>query len=298
MFFGLYLEDFMNRSVVYVFWGRPFPNLSSPILSIATLRFFDPNVPISVIDFTGGDWGRFPERLSFNVIKSAPKILESIDLHDTQDQYGHYRVNNLSRPFDILSFADSAQKTLVVYSDSDIFYLQNPFPLYMEDDGDFFCCKDNSGLFYFRGDNPNARRFMETWKRETIRAALDNEYRRELLFRAKRLGKNELFHDEIVCCSLDYKAYDGDMYNVRISKKNTPLPALPKCIHAMFVHWGRKKGILPLVLSETREAIMGSLGLDEIRLVTGGFVPSVVFDLKSVEKHTISDIKKAINCLL
>lgn len=288
----------MKKVLVYIFWGNPLFNASSPILSIASFRCFNKETPVFVIDYSNGNWRDFPSKLKFRVISLGCQLKKIINIKDPIIDFGYFRLNNLSRPFDIDYLADYFDDCILVYADTDIFFLKNPFPLENEESDDFHCCKDNSGFFYFKNKSLIARDFLNQWKEKTIFSIYNKNYREELLRKSGRNGKNELFHDEIICCSLNYDYYNEIIYNVRISKNKVPFVLMPESIHLMHVHWGKNKGVVSLIISETRKAILNCLSVEDVKIATNGIFPRINFNIMDIKKENIRDIKKLVNNLI
>jgi len=117
--------------------SAPYSNLRVPIIvSIATLRAVNPDIPILVLAQEDRDWGDFPEKLQFEV-KRIPFHLNE-----------NHRIKgwrHLSRIFDIQKFSRLKN---VMYVDSDVFWFRDPLPLHH--DFSKFCFDGwNTGFFYY-----------------------------------------------------------------------------------------------------------------------------------------------------
>jgi hypothetical protein len=164
----------MNEAVVYHWWGYPsdappIANLRSPIMaSIATLRGVNKSIPIYVIDVSDNeqDWMNYPDILDFKIIRQQGFL--------TND-YSHCQgYKNLSRLFDIVRM-DIPEET-ILYVDSDVFFIQNPFPL--ENNGNKFCFnKYNSGYYYFNKNAPDFIKFKNIFEAYVITALNDENFR-------------------------------------------------------------------------------------------------------------------------
>jgi len=118
------------------------------IVSIATLRGVNPNVPITVLDKseTPQDWGEFPEKLNFDVA------------HDPTFSCERYKnvvagYKHLSRFPDLVSYTKDKDER-VVYVDADVFWFRDPFPLAVTSSK---LCIDgwNTGFFYYEARYAN-----------------------------------------------------------------------------------------------------------------------------------------------
>lgn len=166
----------MKPAVVYHWWHDPikdihvYNNLRVPlIISIATLRGSDPNIPIYVLN--GSDvnvsWLDFPEKLNFKVVPY------SFCLGDYRDRPGW---NLLSRLNDVADFSKQIEEDLIIYSDCDVFWLNSPFPV--EQNPDKFCFdRYNSGFFYFDKRSANTQKFFELFKAYVLTALNDENFR-------------------------------------------------------------------------------------------------------------------------
>lgn len=164
-------------AIVYHWWGYPgdappISNLRSPILaSIGTLRGVNSTVPVYVIDVSGKgeweqDWEDFPEKLDFNVIQHPPY------LEGGYKQREGYR--NLSRLFDIARM--SVTEEILIYVDSDVFFLKNPLPL-QQSPSKFCFNSNNSGFYYFDKTEDDFKAFLSMFEAYVITALNDESFR-------------------------------------------------------------------------------------------------------------------------
>lgn len=116
----------------------PYANLRVPIIvSIATLRSVNPDIPILVLVQDKRDWGHFPDKLNFQVKRIQ------FNLERLKDRVPGWR--HLSRFLDVQHEAESDD---VMYVDSDVFWFRNPLPLYCNTDK--FCFdRWNTGFYYY-----------------------------------------------------------------------------------------------------------------------------------------------------
>lgn len=168
----------MNPTVYYHYWARNespmYNNLRIPVLlSIATLRAVNPNLPIIVLEDDTDktqptDWLHFPEKLGFTV-KPISFFLNK--------RYSHVKgYRYLSRLFDLRRHAESQD---VLYCDLDVFWFLDPLPLACNG-SDRFCFDGyNSGFFYYR-PSETIEEFFDLFEAYTV-GALNNGYIRELM---------------------------------------------------------------------------------------------------------------------
>ncbi len=171
----------MNCMVVYHWWAEPddppvWANHRSPIiLSIATLRACNPDIPIVVLDASASgktphnysDWGDWRQKLNFKVCRIQPSMMWAAE-----------RINgwkHLSRIDDVFQFADHYESdNTIIYCDSDVFWLKNPLPL--NHDSANFCFDGwNTGFFYF--NRHHATSFRHIFSAYTTAAIYSEELR-------------------------------------------------------------------------------------------------------------------------
>lgn len=151
-------------TAVYHWWGfkeepPPYANLRTPILiSIATLRSAS-QIPIIVIDISEqeNDWGDFPTRLNFTVVKQ-PGVLRPYE--NLVKGWRH-----LSRLFDLNDlFRRVPVHGELLYVDSDVFFFRDPLPL--GGDKEKFCFDGwNTGYFYYHPEK--TKRFFDIFEAYT-----------------------------------------------------------------------------------------------------------------------------------
>lgn len=172
-------------TVVYHWWSHPdepppYQNLRTPVvLSIATLRATCPDIPIVVFDVSADhqDWGYFPEKLNFHVVRARCK-LEKVSHLVEGWQY-------LSRLIDInyytrkCNYWNRLTFDKVLYLDSDVFLLKNPLPL--AQDTDKFCWDGwNSGIFYYDFGQAAFMDFYDIFKHYAYAAIYSKDIREVL----------------------------------------------------------------------------------------------------------------------
>lgn len=165
-----------NTIAVYHWWdhpddAKPYCNLRSPIIpAIATLRGVS-DVQICVLDLSGKSkeyWGGFPEKLNFSVIPYKGSM------EKYRDKVAGWL--HLSRFFDVFKYAaDCAKDKNIMYVDSDVFWLKNPFPFEI-DQQKMNINKWNTGFFYFNPKNIN-KQFFEIFQNYTISAIHSHDIR-------------------------------------------------------------------------------------------------------------------------
>lgn len=162
------------KKVAYHCWSlkgepEPFANLRTPVVaSISTLRGVS-DVPIVVLDASDHEvnWGHFPEKLNFEVVKIKLKLQKYKSL------INGYR--HLSRIFDLNNLFKKENKD-IIYVDSDVFFFQNPFPLNCKTEK--FCWNFwNTGFFYFNTQSVFYEEFFDIFESYTKSAILSEDFR-------------------------------------------------------------------------------------------------------------------------
>jgi hypothetical protein len=106
------------------------------------------------------DWRDYPTKLNFQVIPTVPRLIN----HQHRPGW-----KNLSRLFDL-----PVDDNVIVYCDSDVFWLQNPFPL-LGDLSKFNFNQMNSGFFYYQPSQTAT--FLEIFKSFALTAMYDDNFR-------------------------------------------------------------------------------------------------------------------------
>lgn len=133
----------------YHWWSYPgeppvCANLRTPlILSIATLRAVS-DMPVVVFDMSErvNDWGDFPDKLNFRVIRAEPRLTKYQDLVEGWKY--------LSRIYDLAFYVGKSDLPCdtIMYVDSDVFWLRDPQPFDRNPDR-FVFDGYNTGFFYY-----------------------------------------------------------------------------------------------------------------------------------------------------
>lgn len=164
------------KAVFYHWWGYssdadPLKNLREPIiLSIATLRYHNPSIPIYVLDLSDSptDWNGLDKLLNFRVEPISPHLREHYS-----DKVGW---RNLSRMFDLHRLQNKVPENEIIYIDCDIFFLKDILPL--DCSLDRFCFnRFNSGFFYYDKNSAAYRRFIELFEAYATTALNDENFR-------------------------------------------------------------------------------------------------------------------------
>lgn len=189
----------MDNVVLYHWWGqggKVAHNMTFPvILSIATLRAHNPDVPIVVMDLSQGlqDWEEYQLKLNFKVERISPFLPLDLDRYGFRPTFWHavgetntkpIDLHMMSRPFDYWKCGQRQTQNKVLGCDSDIFWLRDPFPLVYEDEmGKIpqFVVDGNLGLFYYDKRSKEANKTGNIWMAFCLQAIYDPEFRREII---------------------------------------------------------------------------------------------------------------------
>lgn len=179
---------------VYHWWDEggdspAYANLRAPILiSIATLRAVNPDIPIVVLDIEDKEreWAHFPEKLNFTIKKIKPNLADCSHLIRGWKY--------LSRIYDVHL---NVPAEYIMYVDADCFFLQDPLPLHTAPDK--FCFDGwNTGFYHYNRHSENNHEFLRHFIAYT-RAAIYSEDIRSLI---REFAGYHSWHgvwDEMIC---------------------------------------------------------------------------------------------------
>lgn len=219
----------MSEIAVYHWWDEPgdsppYANLRIPtIISIATLRAANPNIPILVLDLNEREthWGGFTDKLWFSVRKIQPCLKKH------KDRIRGWK--HLSRFSDV--HREIRQGT-ILYVDSDVFWLQDPLPL--EKSPDKFCFDGwNTGFYYYDRTAPFTEDFFEIFEAYTRGAIYSDDVRKVM----KKYVGYDSWHgvwDEMMS---SYMAHQHpELFNIipvneHTAARNLHLASNPKMFH-------------------------------------------------------------------
>jgi len=246
-----------NFAFVYHYWNNKINNLEYPIIpSITTLRYHNKNSPIYVLDYNGLNWENYDKKLNFKVIKCNPllKMCES-------DQV-IWRLCSL--PFDSFYYYENIKEENIFKIDVDTIWLANPEPVSC--DYSKFCCRyENTGIFYFNKKSHLVNQFFIDWKKEILKALKSINFRNEIWDTCKRPTKK--IYEEIVLYYMTIKGYD----NINnISHKEHYIISDDKCletpnnIHLVRRNFKTKRGLIFLILKESKEIIKNTFNKEEL----------------------------------
>jgi hypothetical protein len=298
------LKTHSKSMVVYHWWCdnpnvAPYQDLCSPVvLSIAVLRAHNRTIPITVLDLSQRDereWGCFPELLNFEVVKWTPLL----DLN-------LYKSSRLcSRVWDVWDYAHRIPENNILFTDSDIFWLKNPFPLNEQDKCGClskFYCSSNTGVWYFDKTSQISEEVIRVWKFIISRVLIrDMDFYTELCVKVTSLLEQN-FQDEIAFGYLIVQ--HPELYNPVGSEENFAIYRLMnkkdlenldnvKCLHALGAVLGCRKGRICLVLRELKDAIEKVLNKDQIEMIFGN-ANCDVHDMKEIKNLTRQELKQLL----
>jgi hypothetical protein len=266
----------MKECVVYHWWSdphdeSPVKNLRTPLmLGIATLRACNPDIPIYVIDgsATAKDFGNLAEMLNFKIVPSRCSL----------DSYEVPGWRNLSRLFDIEKLSEVIEEDVIIYSDADVFWLQDPLPLHQ--DTSKFCFNIyNSGLFYY-DKHKISPKFFEIFKAYAI-TALNDENFRYVSWQFSAPNPAYLVLDEAILCYMWHKhPYLFNKIDIKehwmvgsVDPNNIETPTKMAHAHGLSVYnrfatadWKKNyaRGILPLLIEECYLRLTSVLDPNEV----------------------------------
>lgn len=188
----------MDHVVLYHWWGqggKVAQNMAFPIiLSIATLRAHNKDIPIVVMDLSEGiqDWEDYPNKLNFKVERLSTFLRIDVQKYGFESTNWHgvgkteskpIDLHMMSRPFDYWKCGERQPQNKILGCDSDIFWLKNPLPL-IKEENEFisqFVVDGNLGLFYYDKRSSKAQATGKLWMALCLQAIYDPSFRRELV---------------------------------------------------------------------------------------------------------------------
>jgi hypothetical protein len=264
-------------------------DLEHPVLlSMSTLRKWS-QVPIYLLDYTDTDWGEFPERVGFSIVKWKPYLVDERWLSESP------RMLN-SKPFDVMRFSETVSYSKVVFCDSDIFWVGPPFPLVDEESE--FGINGNTGLFWFNKCSPV---FMEAWcalmllSLNEYYASCDSELIKQM--KIAYGGLHRTFSEEAVVFYMIKEKYPS----VRLRRgHNVFYPSLLRqdlnnaakrdkdnlrSIHFLRAKYGRNRAYYCLLIKELYDSVHSVLGEETMNRIFG--------DLSLAGKYSLCEIGDA-----
>lgn len=257
----------MNYALVYHWWNdagiRVINDQRNPILqSIATIRFFETDLPIYVIDISKAenDWENYPEMLNINIVKKQSYF------HN--EKHNHLSLNLLSRIWDICDI-DIPQDALI-FTDSDVFWLKPILPLLglsQDPNLDYFHCKSNNGVFYYRRDSTRAKDVIKHWKEKCLKCKNDPTHLNDI-YKKLAFDKNKFKLQDEVLINTVQKNYPELFIKIKSEENNiifSPCQT-PKNIHAIASLSGLKRSRIIGLIEELRFIVGSMIGLDFLDL--------------------------------
>lgn len=156
---------------------------NNPIIpSIASLRYWNPSIDIFVIDVSKAenDWEDYPEQFRFKVIKQ-----DSVyhNIYQKSDFLGPVSLELLGKTHDVWSLCQTLGHERFAVLDSDLFWMQDPLPLYGGDKVDFYISSDgNTGFYYHHKD---AEDFVYLWRGLNNMAVYEEKFRKMISQKSK-----------------------------------------------------------------------------------------------------------------
>lgn len=278
-------NDPSQYAVVYQWW-TPFKRAkvaaihTLPILaSIATLRYYCPEVAIYIIDYSPNqdDWQDYPERFGFEIVRQRCGLAEiafryaKMPVQGSVPKEDRIFMEHLSRPIDLWNFAHKIDRRYIIYSDSDIFWRASCLPVKKE--SNFIHCRDeNSGVIYFDKESPNATTFFEVWSGLAMYTAKNRRFRERMY---TKIPTYNAIQDEMVYCYIrqDMPELYGrcvrelsilENFNPFDYKENIDKIIDCKALHVMIHMYDAYRGYVAWLLREFQPAIQAHFSSEEI----------------------------------
>lgn len=179
-----------EKAFIYFYYGKYRQNTkiwedqrNTIPLAIATLRKWNKDVKVYVADASDEyiEWGDFPKALNFKVIRIANPLGRNMVNCYTDMNRPNIKMypTLLSKPLAVANVALVAPEQQIIYSDADIFWIKDPFPLLGDIQKDF-CVGWNTGIYYYDKANWFAQRWLDMWKGACLLAMNEWLYREKL----------------------------------------------------------------------------------------------------------------------
>lgn len=239
------------------------------LLSIASLRAHNPDIPVYVLDVSNRDrnWYDYPHKLNFKCIRTHSKI----PILKTHEIYGEtYKI--CSRIFDIEWLASRIPEDVIVSVESDIFW-QGDFVL--PEVVDRFCFNFyNSGFYYYNKNAELAKQFIALWKHYIIMGMANPKVRAEVMSKYEW----EFFQDE-ACMVYIMKTFGGivaplsDDHNVLFNPFKSYEDTYKKAttLHFIQAMIPKNRGLLPLFVKEFYDIVSRVLSPQQLYEIYGAF---------------------------
>jgi hypothetical protein len=255
------------------------------------------------------DWGHYPAKLNFTVIRQKPEISTYLPIEFERQNWTDlgiskkFKINQntyrfCSSIFDVTGNADRIKETNIVFSDSDIFYLKPIFPS-DSDFSKFNCRRGLVGFYYYDKTSAPVRRFLELWRNCMILSLQDHEFRHNV---TKHYRIPNFINQEAVFVYLSNTADLSRAVRFLSSGEHCTESEYPhedlKFFHFTGGAFGDHRGLATLVIKEYYEMIQKVLGDKNIRLIfgpSGNIVPrgTVLFqDRHSLIKPRLTAMSK------
>jgi hypothetical protein len=261
---------------------------NSPILaSIATLRAVNPSVKIYVIDTLDDnepmeDWGDFAPLLNVHPVRFPRQLPVKCDVGAKSLSY------MTSRIWDIWAFSLMIPEPYIVYSDSDILWLRDPFPLSHTPLQQFYGDKRGSGFFYYLKHSLLTETFINTWRSLILGGLQSQEIRTKM-----RIGGNSMsvFCDEVPYVYMMHNKITQGWASVNPLEHYYPhldnevMDPRAKSFHCHGAFFGKNR--LPMIrrVKEFNEAIRSVLDQPHADLILDNVKPDI--DFIDLHKHIV-----------
>ena len=259
-------------AIVYHWWNdrnmHVWEDWQNPILvSIASLRAHDPDVPVYVLDVSDGErnWLDYPHKLNFKYIRTGSKI----PLLRSHEIYGSsYKI--CSRQFDIEWLAGRIPEDLIVSVESDFFWQGKLEP---PDDVDRFHFNFyNSGFYFYNKKAELAKQFLAVWKHYILLGMANPRVRADVMSKYEW----QHFQDE-ACMVYIVKSFGGiaapidDRHNVLYNPEKDYAENYKDALtlHLIQAFFPKNRGLVPLMVKEFYEVIRSVLAPQELYDIYG-----------------------------
>jgi hypothetical protein len=180
----------------------------------------------------------------------------------------------------------------ILFCDTDVFWLKNPYPLKFEESNKL-CCSGNTGVFYFDKRKEEAKKAFDMWKSYMALALLDLDFREHV--RSSYPDCATIVQDEVIFGYLS-RSHQG-LHETAPGHENCPIDIFryfPKAgkkaknVHALKESIGPGRGRLCLCINELRSALEKTVGTQGIKELFAGETKAPlrlsIYDLASISR--------------
>jgi hypothetical protein len=251
------------------------------ISSIATVRYWDFNMPVWVIDVSEEEqvWGDYPDFLNFKVIRSNYHLKHLAHQVDFK-KFDGLQLRLLSKPLTTYHLGLSLQEPTIASIDADIFFLKNPKSYLKHKKDEPLAVGRNTGYWRFNKENPKTANAIWLWNEYCVKVCTDYNMFKEV----QKVTYRKCINEEAI---INYIFNTGKGKNLFINPDkwenfliwdltnpnvDTSKIAGLHAIQTAFLSHGLYRGKICLLIREIREMLTSVLGPNRMQDMFDNFV--------------------------